>query len=147
MYDSSASFQFIIDTLQLDMDKMTLRQYYHRYQQHGLKALLPKASNRHYSESFKRQVVLEYQREGYSARALAAKYNIPAHETVRGWIIQYTAGRLLADYTPRPEVYTMKARKTTYEERVEIVKTCLENGLNYTETAAQYNVKYAQVYG
>lgn len=37
----------------------------------------------------------------------------------------------------------MKARKTIHEERVEIVKVCLENELNYTETAARYNVEYA----
>ncbi len=147
LYDSGASFKSTIKKLQLNIDPRALTLYYQRYQQHGLTALLPKQSNRRYSESFKRQVVLEHQRDGYSHRALAAKYDIPSHETVRDWIIRYTSGKPLADYTPRPEVYTMKARKTTYEERVEIVKACLENGLNYKETAALYKVKYAQVYG
>ncbi|WP_031546799.1 helix-turn-helix domain-containing protein [Salinicoccus luteus] len=147
LYDSGASFESVVDTLHLDMNSITLNLYYQGYQQHGLEALLPKQSNRRYSECFKREIVRMHESEGYSPRASAAEYNIPAHETVRGWIMRYTAGKPLADYTPRPEVYTMKTRKTTYEERVEIVNACLENGLNYKETTARYNVKYAQVYG
>lgn len=38
------------------------------------------------------------------------------------------------------------ARKTTLEERIEIVKYCLESGNNYGETAIKYNVSYQQVY-
>ena len=39
-----------------------------------------------------------------------------------------------------------KARKTTFQERIAIVKDCLENGSNYGETAIKYNVSYQQVY-
>lgn len=39
-----------------------------------------------------------------------------------------------------------KARKTTFQERITIVKDCLENGSNYGETAIKYNVSYQQVY-
>jgi transposase-like protein len=39
-----------------------------------------------------------------------------------------------------------KARKVTYEERIAIVKECLENGSNYGETAIKYNVSYQQAY-
>ena len=38
------------------------------------------------------------------------------------------------------------SRKTTQEERIEIVKECLENGSNYGDTAMKYNVSYQQVY-
>ena len=37
-------------------------------------------------------------------------------------------------------------RKTTIEERKEIVKYCLEHNRNYTETASNYYVSYNQVY-
>jgi transposase-like protein len=50
------------------------------------------------------------------------------------------------DYDPKPEVYMAKSRKTTYEERIEIVQYCLEHELNYKETAVKYGVNYAQVY-
>ena len=38
------------------------------------------------------------------------------------------------------------SRKTTQEERIQIVKECLENGSNYNDTAIKYNVSYQQVY-
>ena len=38
------------------------------------------------------------------------------------------------------------SRKTTQEERIQIVKYCLENGRNYGNTASKYNVSYQQVY-
>jgi len=38
------------------------------------------------------------------------------------------------------------SRKTTQEERIQIVKECLENGSNYGDTAIKYNISYQQVY-
>lgn len=39
-----------------------------------------------------------------------------------------------------------KGRKTTYDERIEIVKYCIEHHNNYVETAQKYQVSYQQVY-
>ena len=39
-----------------------------------------------------------------------------------------------------------KGRKTTFEERIEIVSECLKAGQNYEETAEKYQVSYQQVY-
>ena len=38
-----------------------------------------------------------------------------------------------------------KARSTTQEDRLQIVKECLESGRNYGEMALKYNVSYQQV--
>jgi len=38
-----------------------------------------------------------------------------------------------------------KARRTTQEERLQIVKECLESGRNYGGMALKYNVSYQQV--
>jgi transposase-like protein len=38
-----------------------------------------------------------------------------------------------------------KGRKTTYDERIEIVKHCIENDNNYNKTAEKYKVSYQQV--
>ncbi len=37
-----------------------------------------------------------------------------------------------------------KARSTTQEERIRIVKDCIASGKNYGETALKYNVSYQQ---
>lgn len=39
-----------------------------------------------------------------------------------------------------------KGRKTTYEERVEIVKYCTEHEMNYAQTSEKYQVSYLQIY-
>ncbi|WP_162266670.1 helix-turn-helix domain-containing protein [Clostridium botulinum] len=39
-----------------------------------------------------------------------------------------------------------KGRATTYKERIEIIKYCIENENNYAETAEKYKVSYQQVY-
>ena len=39
-----------------------------------------------------------------------------------------------------------KARITTYDERVEIVKYCIENQKNYAGTSQKYKISYQQVY-
>ena len=39
-----------------------------------------------------------------------------------------------------------KTRKTTQEERLEIVKYCMLNNRNYGETAIRYSVSYQNVY-
>ncbi len=39
-----------------------------------------------------------------------------------------------------------KGRKTTYEERIEIIQYCIEHENNYAETAEKYHVSYQQVY-
>ena len=56
------------------------------------------------------------------------------------------SNRELRDYDPKPEVFVAMRRKTTKEERQEIVEYCLEHGKNYKGTAARYEVSYDQVY-
>lgn len=53
----------------------------------------------------------------------------------------------LKDYNPKQEVYMASARrKTTIEERKEIVFYCINNNKDYKGTAEKYNVSYSQVY-
>lgn len=40
-----------------------------------------------------------------------------------------------------------KGRSTTLEERIEIVKYCIDNNKKYQLTAETFNVSYQQVYG
>lgn len=116
-----------------------------RYQENGAVALEPRTNNATYTKEFKLKVIYEYQ-QGNSLNELMAKYNIPSRETVRSWIIKYNRHEEIEDYTPHPEVYSMSARKTTIEERVEIVNWCLEHNKNYKETASKFNCSYTQVY-
>lgn len=39
-----------------------------------------------------------------------------------------------------------KARKTTYNERIEIIQYCIQHNYDYTGTSIRYGVSYQQVY-
>ena len=61
--------------------------------------------------------------------------------------MKYNANRELKDYDPKREVYMATARrKTTIEERKEIVKYCINHKRNYKDTAALFDVSYSQIY-
>ena len=77
---------------------------------------------------------------------LANKYKISTPEIVRRWIIKYNKGIEIKDYDPKGDVYTMKSRKTTFEERLEIVNYVLANNNDYKGAADKYSVPYANVY-
>lgn len=136
------SIKELRETYGLLLGESAFRQKVLRYQNHGFKGIQTKSQNNCYSEEFKLSVIREHLLEKIPVSQLAWKYNIPAHETVRNWITKYTKGEKLRSYSPKPEVYTMKSRKTTQEEKIEIVKSCLVSGLSYKKTAEKYQVSY-----
>ena len=90
---------------------------------------------------------MDYLSGNGSLRDIAAKYEILSHRTLQRWISEYNANRELKDYCPKREVYMAEARrKTTIEERKEIVKYCIEHDRDYKGTASLYDVSYTQVY-
>ena len=120
-----------------------------RYREYGPESLLPKLKNSSYTKEFKINAVEEYLSGNGSIDDIRNKYQIPSHSTLRKWIAKYNDLKELEDYIPRPEVYTKMAyrKKTTQEEREEIVKYCIEHNKDYKGTAALYDVSYSQVYG
>lgn len=118
----------------------------HKYEAFGEKGFDTSFKNRTYSKELKEKVIKEYLAGGISYDDLAIKYNISTHEIVRCWVIKYNQGIEIKDYDPKSEVYTMKARKTTFEERLEIVNYVLSHGNDYKGAADKYSVPYASVY-
>lgn len=117
-----------------------------RYLEHGMSGIQSQAKNNTYSRAFKETVVQEHLQEGVTLSQLARKYQIPQVSTVRRWVIRYTGGEEIRNYIPKPEVYTMTGKKTTQEERIEIVKDYLVTGLSYKDTAEKHGVSYNNVY-
>ena len=135
--------------LELDMGKCgdnRIRQWTNLYQANGPEALNPKENNSSYSKEFKELVVLDHIQNGLSDKELAAKYNISSTSVIRTWIKRYNNHMEQRDYDPHPEVYMAERKKTTKEERMEIVQYCINHDRNYKETAAKYGCSYSQVY-
>lgn len=117
-----------------------------RYEILGEKGFEHSSTNQSYSKELKLQVISEYLNGVDSFEGLANKYNISKGEIVRQWIIKYNKGIEIKDYDPKGDVYTMKSRKTTFEERLEIVNYVLANNNDYKGAADKYSVPYANVY-
>ncbi len=132
----------------LEVRKQHIYLWVKKYQTNGPEALLFKGRNNSYTKEFKQMVVEEYLNGEGSLEELAIKHQIPAPSTILNWISKYNNLRELKDYNPRPEVYTKMAyrKKTTVEERKEIVKYCLDNNRDYKTTALIHDVSYSQVY-
>lgn len=79
-----------------------------------------------------------------SLGGLAIKYNIRSKSIVNNWVKKYSEGIEIKDYNPKGDVYTMKSRKTSFEEKLEIVNYALTNSVK--EAADKYTVPYMSVY-
>ena len=134
---------------ELDMGKNgddRIREWSNLYKANGQEALKPKERNSSYSKEFKDMVVQDYVQNGLSLDELAAKYNISSKTVIIQWIKRYNNHIEQRDYCPHPEVYMAERKKTTKEERMEIVQYCINHDRNYKETAAKYGCSYSQVY-
>ena len=117
------------------------------FREHGEGGFVTLPGNRSYSSEFKTQCVEEVLAGLGSVDDVIAKHGITSRSVLIKWIEKYRANIELRDYYPRREVYMAGARrKTTIEERREIVKFCLEHDRDYKGTASVYDVSYQQVY-
>ena len=103
--------------------------------------------NKKYSAELKIEAVQAYIRGEGSLRDICKKYNIFSPERLRQWILWYNGHREFKERTSaKGEIYMTKGRKTTQEERAEIVAFCIEHGKDYGLTVETYNVSYQQIY-
>ena len=129
------------------IDDETLRQWTKYYQEQGETCFYCKGGNAHYSKEFKTKCVKAVLCGEGSVDDIVAKYNISNRSVLRHWIKCYNANLELKDYEPKREVYMAEAhRKTTLEERKEIVDYCISHNNDYKGAASKYSVSYSQVY-
>jgi len=125
----------------------TIREWIAKYKLFGIYAFAEKTGNLSYSREFKTMCVEAVISGDGSVDDIVAKYNISARNVLLQWIKLYNANRELKDYDPKRKVYMADARrKTTIEERKEIVEYCLKHNRDYKGTASIYAVSYSQIY-
>ena len=107
----------------------------------GLKTV---SSATNYSRETKQAAVQEYLAHKLPVKEILKKYQIRSETQLRKWIKKYNGHEeLKASRTGGTTVMT-KGRKTTFDERVEIVQYCIAHDHNYAETAGKYDVSYQQ---
>lgn len=122
-----------------------VRYWARQYEVNGDEIFDDKPKNKSYSKKFKEKVVKEYQDGKGSFKYLAAKFGIPSNYTVLSWVKKYNSHIELKDYDPKGEIYMTKGRITTLDERIEIVKWCLDHDRSIKDAASHFACSYAQV--
>lgn len=123
------------------------RQMVIRAKADGIESVKIRRRNKKYSAEIKLKAVTEYLEGKYSQMEICAKYHITQDAVFRKWISCYNSGKDFKEHTRSERGITMnKGRKTTQEERVEIVVFCIENGKDYGLAMEKYGVSYQQIY-
>lgn len=125
--------------------KEVVRRWHLRYKEHGSNAFKESNKQRLYSKDFKLEVIEKSISGNYSQTDLAVKYNITTG-LINDWLKKWYNGVDIKGYNTEGDVYTMKPRKTTFKERLEIAKWVVENDMNYKSAADMYSISYARVY-
>jgi len=124
----------------------TLRKWEYIYETEGWLGFEIKQANASYSKEFKESAIHDYLNGEGSYRDICKKYRIPAMTTLANWVKKYNEDDKPKDYDPKGAVYMIPNRKTSLEERVNIVRYCLDHDSSYKYTAEYFNVSYTQVY-
>ena len=102
--------------------------------------------NKVYSAELKLQAVQDYLAGKGSLRQLCKQYGIKDKKQLRNWISCYNGHKDFKERSgARGEIYMTKGRKTTQEERSQIVAFCIEHGKDYALTVETYQVSYQQI--
>lgn len=125
----------------------TLLSYVRRAQAEGIDVLRISGKNKKYSTGTKLAAVNEYLAGKGSQSEICTKYKITNKSILQKWIKWYNSGKNFKERSGSERGVTMnKGRKTTLEERTEIVAFCIANGKDYGLAAEKFGVSYQQVY-
>lgn len=100
--------------------------------------------NKRYSKELKEQAVLDYLAGKGSLQSICQRYGIKAKSKLQEWIKKYNGhDELISRGTGGSPIMT-QGRKTTFDERIEIVQYCIAHDHNYAETSEKFQISYQQ---
>lgn len=123
-----------------------LRQWINNYQSLGIDGLSNTSKYSSHCAELKEMAVKDYLTGVGSHSDICKKYGLRSKGMLHSWVMKYNSHEELKASGTGGLLIMTNGRKTTYEERVEIVKYCIEHQNNYAETANRYQVSYQQVY-
>lgn len=127
------------------VSKSPFRIWVNIYKNEGPDGLLNQSRNRYYSKELKLSAVNAYLCGEGSLADIACRYGLRATAQLAQWIKVYNTHADIQSRTSGGGSYMRKSRKTTREERLNIVQDCLANDRNYGAMALKYNCSYQQV--
>jgi len=102
------------------------------------------AKYKRYPKDLKEQAVMDYLAGKGSQQEICQRYGIRSRSKLINWIMKYNSHEEQRTSGAGGTIIMTKGKKTTFNERVEIVQYCIAHDHNYAETAAKYGVSYQQ---
>jgi transposase-like protein len=132
---------------QLGLSSHTVREWIRKYKADGLDGLKESRTWKTYSKELKQAAVNEVLSGDSSVEEAIKKHHISSRSVLTKWISKYTNEiELKPTHKGKGLSHMNKGRKTTFEERIEIVQYTIANDLDYQKTVEKYGVSYPQVY-
>lgn len=129
-----------------NVSQASFQTWLRKYESEGEDGLKPSVTYKKYTKETKLSAVLDYLNGTTSQEEICKKYRISSKVQLQRWILWYNGHKELKNSPSGGNKLMTKARKTTFEERIEIVKYCIANDRNYALTMEMYNVSYQQIY-
>lgn len=128
------------------ISKNTLYYWTEKYEKSGFNGLEDSGKWKQYSKELKEAAVVDYLSGECSQDEIIRRYEITSRSVLQRWIKHYNSYRDLKDTSKGRTSSMTKGRKTTWDERIQIVLDCLGNGKDFQVIAETYQVSYQQVY-
>lgn len=118
-----------------------------KYKSEGEEGLKESKKKKKYTAEMKQKAVTDYVAGMGSQEEICKKYKISSKTQLQRWVMWYNGHKEFREpSSAKGEIYMTKGRKTTQEERAEIVAFCIEHGKDYGLTVETYGVSYQQIY-
>jgi transposase-like protein len=117
-----------------------------KYQSQGADSLKYSPRNTYYPKEMKIAAVKEYLSGNISMVDIVKKYKISTKSILETWIKKYNGHETMKSQNSTGGKIMTNGRKTTYEERIEIVSFCIANNENYQLTSEKFQISYQQAY-
>lgn len=143
----SLTHQYSITQLvkRYQVSESTIKRWINRYEKNGMAGLRASQTWKNYSKEMKEQAVQDYLDGVGSQSDICQKYDISSQSVLQKWIKRYTSGKELKS-TSKGHSRMNKGRKTTFEERLEIVTFTIAHEKDYQTAIEKFGVSYQQVY-
>ena len=127
-----------------DINQGSLKDWKRLYETFGWSGLKTGSKTTRYSKETKEAAVRDYLSHEFTFPEILKKYQIRSGTQLKKWIKKYNGCEVLKSSGTGGNNIMTTGRKTTFDERIEIVQYCIAHDHNYAETAEEYQVSYQQ---
>lgn len=128
---------------QYGVHKSTIESLVFKYNNFGAEALRMQKTHQNYTATFKYTVIESYKNGEGSHNDLAIKYGINNPSLIAGWVLGYNNIKTTNSGSGGIDIM---GRKTSLNERIDVINYLINNELDYQGTALKFKVSYQQVY-